>query len=105
MDTRSCVSGCSGSAGEVCGVVLSARIQEGCSACSSKKDQISWSASGLSASLLGSVHVPVGNCVSWGICFLIFSVLAKGQKCCVSRAILIFVDLFELGRKEMLVCA
>lgn len=35
----------------------------GCSSCGSK-NQI-WSASRLSASLLGSVRVPVGNCVSW----------------------------------------
>lgn len=58
-----------------------------------------------SVSLLGSVHVPVGSCVSWGICFLSVSVLAKGQKCCVSRTIRIFVGPLELGRKEMFVRA
>lgn len=56
----------------------------------------------LLAAALCSVLVPVGNQFSWGMCFLIFYMLAK-VLCKQNYAF--FVDLLELGKKpEMFVC-
>lgn len=56
----------------------------------------------LPAAALCRVLVPVGNQFSWGMCFLIFYMLAK-VLCKQNYAF--FVDLLELGKKpEMFVC-